>query len=296
QLFSDWIVTMAYVGSGGNHLFIQNELDPAIYGKAGATVNARRRLAPNYTSIVDMLSVGNSSYNALQITANKRFHHGFTVLMNYTWSKSIDEGSADGSQASNPFNIRADRGLSEFDIPQRFVTSFVWQLPGVTNHGALARWVAGGWEMNGILTLQSGGPFSVVSGVDNSQSAINLDRANLTGDAQLSGGRSKARTLREYFNTAAFTVNPPGTFGNAGRDILRGPGVANLDFGAIKNFQVRERYKAQFRAESFNLFNHANFGNPNANVSSPNFGIITSTSGAAAGSPRVIQLALKFIL
>ncbi|HLJ13227.1 MAG TPA: carboxypeptidase regulatory-like domain-containing protein [Bryobacteraceae bacterium] len=295
QLFSDWILTAAYVGSTGNHLFIQNELDPAIYGKAGATVNARRLLAPNFTSITDMLSVANSSYNALQVTANKRFHHGFTVLVNYTWSKSIDEGSGDGSQAANPFNIRNSRGVSDFDIPQRFVASFIWQLPGVTSHGAFTRWVAGGWEVNGIVTLQSGTPFTVTSGVDNSQSGLNLDRADLVGNPALSGSRSKAQMIQEYFNTAAFTVNALGTFGDAGRNILFGPGTEDVDFGAIKSFNITERYKAQFRAESFNLFNHANLANPNGSVSASNFGTITATATTAAGSPRVLQLALKFM-
>ena len=93
---------------------------------------------------------------------------------------------------------------------------------------------------------------------------------------------------REYFNTAAFTVNTVGAFGNAGRNVLIGPGLKNIDFGAIKTFTVKERYKVQFRAEAFNIFNHANFNNPSANVSASTFGTITS-----AGAPRVLQLALK---
>ena len=288
QLFTDWIVTAAYVGSVGEHLFVQDQIDPAIYGKAGSTVNTRRLLAPNYTSIVDMLSVANSNYHALQLTANKRFHHGLTVLANYTWSKSIDDGSGDGSQASNPFNIRNDRAVSDFDIPQRFVASLVWQLPALANRSLALRTVAGGWEVNGIVTAQSGTPFNVTSGVDNSQSGVNADRANVAGNPDLGGGRSKAQQVAEFFNTAAFTVNTPGTFGNAGRNVLFGPAATNLDFGAIKNFNLIERAKLQFRAEAFNLFNHANLSNPNANVSSPNFGMITNS-----GAPRVLQLALK---
>jgi hypothetical protein len=242
-----------------------------------------------------MLSVGNSNYNSLQISANKRFHHGLTVLANYTWSKSIDEGSGDGSAPANPFNIRAERGVSDFDIPQRFVASFIWDLPRVTTHGALIRQIASGWEVNGIFTAQSGSPFSVTSGVDNSQSGVNADRANVVGSPSLSGSRSESQVLHQYFNTAAFTVNTLGTFGNSGRNILVGPGVVNLDFGAIKNFNITERYKVQFRAESFNLANHPNFANPNGNVSSTTFGTITATAATAAGSPRVLQLALKLI-
>ncbi len=290
QLFSDWIMTFAYVGSEADHLFIQNQLNPTIYGKAGATTNARRLLAPYYTSIVDMQSVGHSSYNALQITANKRLHHGLTVLANYTWSKSIDNGSADGSAPANPFNIANDRGVSDFNIPQRFVASFIWQLPELKKQARFIREVAGSWEINGIETIQRGSPINVVSGVDNSQSAVGEDRANLVGNWQISGDRSKAQMIREYFNTSAFTVNTVGTFGNLGRNVLVGPGTVNLDFGLIKSFPLTERLKLQFRAEAFNLFNHANFNNPTANVSSANFGIIT-----AAGAPRVMQFALKLM-
>lgn len=288
QLFSDWIITVAYAGSTGNHLFLQNQLNPTIYGKPGANTNAQRLYAPYYSSIVDILSVGNSNYNSLQVSANKRFHHGLTILLNYTYSKSIDEGSNDGSSPANPFNIRADRAVSDFNLPNKFVTSFVWDLPAVSKSNKLVRAVANGWELNAIITLQSGLPFTVVSGVNNSGSAVGADRANVVGTWQMPGGRSEAQMLQEYFNTKAFVVNPPGTFGNAGRNILTGPNMQNIDCGLMRNFPIYERLKMQFRAESFNLFNHSNFNNPNANVSASTFGTITS-----AGSPRVMQLALK---
>ena len=288
QLFSDWILTVAYAGSTGRHLFIQDQLNPAIFGKVGANVNARRLYAPNYTSIVDQLSVGNSSYNGLQVSANKRFHHGLTILANYTWSKSIDIGSNDGDAPANPFNIRAERGVSNFNLPHKFGGSFIWQLPGGTIHSAPLRTIAGGWELNGIFTFQSGNPFTVTSGVDNSQSGVGADRANIVGDWRLSGDRSKAQKIAQYFNKAAFAVNPLGTFGNSGRNVMIGPGNQTIDFGAIKTFAIHERYRVQFRAEAFNLFNHANLNNPNANVSAATFGTITG-----AGAPRVLQLALK---
>lgn len=288
QVFSDWIVTGAYVGSGANHLFITNQVNPAIYGKAGVNTNARRLLAPTFTSVLSMLSVGNSSYNALQLSANKRLQHGLTVLLNYTWSKSIDEGSDDGSAPSNPFNIAGNRGLSDFNLKHRFVTSAVWKIPTLQNSGALVRALAGGWELNGILTLQTGSPFSIVSGVDNSQSGVNADRADVTGNPRIDGDRSKAQMLAQYFNAAVFMSNAKGTFGNAGRNILTGPGTANLDFGVVKSVRIFDRLSTQIRAESFNLLNHANFVNPNNNLSSTTFGRITS-----AGSPRVVQLALK---
>ena len=290
QLFSDWIVTVAYAGSSGHHLFLQNELDPTVYGRVAANTNLARVYAPNYSNITDIISVGNSNYNALQVSANKRFHRGLTILLNYTFSKSIDEGSNDSSAPSNPYNIRADRAVSDFNLPNKFGGSFVWDLPGKAIHTRLLRAIAGGWELNGIITLQSGLPFSVTSGVNNSGSNVGADRANLVGDPSLPGGRSTAQMLQEYFNTAAFVVNTPGTFGNAGRNILIGPNMKNVDCGLFRNFPIRERYKIQFRAESFNLFNHPNFNNPNASVSASTFGTIT-----AAGSPRVMQLALKAI-
>jgi hypothetical protein len=229
----------------------------------------------------------------LQISANKKFQHGLTVLMNYTWSKSIDDASSDTSAPTDPFNTKLDRAVSDFDVPHRFVSSVIWQLPRVTNHGFLLRLLASGWEFNGILTMQSGSPFSVTSGVDNSQSGVGADRADIIGDPSLSSGRPTAQLLQRYFNTSAFTVNTVGTFGTAGRNILLGPGIVNLDFGVIKAFALAERYKLQFRAESFNAFNHANFANPNANVSAATFGTITGTNSGDAGSPRVVQLALK---
>jgi hypothetical protein len=237
---------------------------------------------------VDQLSVGNSNYNSLQLSASKRFHKGLTILANYTWSKSIDEGSNDGDAPSNPFNIRNERAVSTYNLPHKFVGSFVWQLPGASLHSALARHTIGGWELNGIFNFQSGTPFSITSGVDNSQSGVNADRADVVGDWHISGDRSKAQMLQQYFNKAAFKVNAAGTFGNAGRNILIGPGIENIDFGVIKTFSITERYKVQFRAEAFNIFNHANFSNPNGNVSAGTFGTIT-----AAGAPRVMQLALK---
>ena len=290
QLFSDWIVTAAYAGSNGNHLFLTNQLNPTVFGKPGANANAQRVYAPYYSSIVDIISTGQSNYNALQLSANKRFHHGLTILLNYTFSKSIDEGSNDSSAPVDPYNIRMDRAVSDFNLPHKFVGSFVWDLPGSSLHNRAGRFLAGGWEINGIVTLQSGLPFTVTSGVNNSGTGIGSDRANVVGDWHITSSQTTAQMLRQYFNTAAFVVNTPGTFGSAGRNILIGPHMYNLDFGLMRNFAIRERYKVQFRAESFNLFNHANFNNPNANVSAATFGTIN-----AAGAPRVMQLALKLL-
>lgn len=290
QFFSSWIGTLAYVGSKGNHLFMTNELNPAIFGAPGASVNARRPLFPTFANVADQSSRGNSIYHAMQVTMNKRFEKGFTVLANYTWSKMIDDASSDGGNPANPFDIRNQRGPSDLDRSHRFVSSFVYELPKLTGASTLLRQVLGGWETNGIVTLVSGNWLTIASGVDNSRSAVNLDRADLVGDPFLDSSRPRGELVQRYFNTSAFTVNAVGTFGNSGRNILRGPGDATVDAGISKNFVIREGMRLQFRSEFFNFLNRVNLGNPNNNASASAFGRITG-----AGSPRVIQFALKFM-
>jgi Carboxypeptidase regulatory-like domain/TonB dependent receptor len=289
ELFSSYVITAAYVGSKGNHLFMQQEINPARPG-AGA-INARRIYAPDFASIVSQTSVGNSTYHSMQLSVNKRFTGGFTLLASHTWSKLLDNASSDGDQPANPYNLRAEKSLSNLDVAHRFVASFVYDLPRFKNTYPLLRYVFGGWQTNGIISLQSGRPFSVVSGRDNSQSGVNQDRADLVGEPKLDTGRSHQELIDEYFNTAAFTQNPRGTFGTSGRNILRGPGFASVDFGLGKEIpMLREGHKLQFRAEFFNLFNRVNFNNPNNNLSSAQFGRITTS-----GDPRVIQFALKYV-
>jgi hypothetical protein len=152
----------------------------------------------------------------------------------------------------------------------------------------LAGAVLGGWQLSGILALHSGLPVNVLSGVDNSLTGLGNDRPNVVGDAGLPGGRSHSEEIARYFNVAAFAQNGKGTFGNAGRNILRGPGLKNVDLSLVKSFRIRESLKAQIRGESFNAFNFVNLQNPAANLTAATFGRILS-----AGSPRIYQLAMK---
>ncbi len=289
QFAQSYVFTAAYVGSKGNHLFMSNEMNPAIFGLEGNT-NQRRLLHPTFSRITDQSARGNSVYHAMQLTLNKRMANNLTVLANYTWAKLIDDASSDGARPANPFNIAAERGLSDFHLPHRFVVSYIWNLPRLTSQPAVIRHVLGGWSNNGIITVEAGRYLTVTSGRDNSRSGVNRDRANVVGDWEITGDRSKDAKLDEWFNTAAFEVNDIGTFGNAGRNIVQGPGNWGVTFGLFKDIPVTERYMLQFRSEFFNLFNNVNLGNPNTNVSAGNFGRITS-----AGSPRVIQFALKFV-
>jgi outer membrane receptor protein involved in Fe transport len=288
QFLSSWIATAAYVGAKSNHLFMSSQLNPAIFGIPGS-VDARRILAPTYGAVTDMSSRGNSNYHSMQLSLNKRLTQGFTLLANYTWAKLIDDASGDGDQPANPFNFRNERGPSDLDITHRFVASYIWEFPRLSGHAPIVRHVLGGWDTNGIVTLESGTWLNIVSGRDNSGTGVNGDRADLAGNPFLSASRPRGELIDAWFNKAAFAQNPPGTFGTAGRNILRSPGLANVDFGLAKNFRLNESMRVQFRSEFFNLFNRVNLGNPNTNASSNQFGVITG-----AGSPRVVQLALKF--
>jgi len=289
QLGTSYVITLAYAGSKGNHLYMQNQGNPGIYGRPG-NLNQRRPLYPTFGSITDMSSQGNSTYHALQVTLNKRLSKGFTVLANYTFGKLLDDASSDGDAPANPWNIAAEKGHSDFDITHRFAASYIWELPKLRNRHAALRSVLGHWEINGIVVLESGRWLTVVSGQDRSGTGVNEDRADVVGNWRLPEGRSRSEKIARWFNTDAFVVNAPGTFGTAGRNVIPGPGQIDLTFGLFKNIPIRESHRLQFRAEIFNLFNRVNLGNPNTNRSSGNFGRITG-----AGDPRVVQLALKYL-
>jgi len=174
-------------------------------------------------------------------------------------------------------------------VRHRFLTSFIYQLPVFRGSKGLTQAVLGGWSVNGILTLQTGIPFSVTAGVDRSMSGIGLDRGNLVGPATTYNNQSVASKISEYFNTAAFALPALGTFGTSGRDILTGPGLQNLDAGLFKDVRLNENRRFQIRWEVFNSLNRPPFQNPTASLSSSNFGRILT-----AGNPRIMQLAAKF--
>jgi hypothetical protein len=241
-----------------------------------------------------------SNYNSLQAKLDKRFSHGLSFLMAYTWAHSIDGASVffgSGANATTIFpqdnyNLNAERGNSDFDIRQRLSWSFIYQLP--TAHG-VPKTLGAGWELGGILTLQTGQPFSVLTGQDNSSTGLGNDRPNLAGDPN-----SGPHTVQRWFNTSAFQPNAPLTFGNAGRNIVVGPGYREFDFSILKNSKIGERANVQFRAEFFNIVNHPSFALPSSILAAPNFGALFQTPDAAqnnvglgSGGPRLIQFALK---
>ena len=325
QLAKNVVLRLAYVGTRALKQRRLKELDPAVYGPGATTGNtdSRRLFAPYYGSIGLWNDDGSSTYHSLQTSLNKRFSHGFTVTANYTFSKSIDDigtglaGNVGEVSSVSPYYMPGYnavlRGPSDFDHKHRFVASYLWQIPFTKRTNGLVGRLLGGWELNGIQQYQTGSPMTVVSGKDNSLTNLGGDRAIYTG--QSVDRPAGVDPVRQWFNTAAFAVNPIGTFGNVGKGVLRGPNMFAWDMGLFKTIPLVERVKLQFRAEFFNIFNHTNFNNPSASVSSASFGQITQTLGNATGSfsnngfaglnaapgdplsggPRIIQFALKLV-
>ncbi len=277
------VLTAAYVGSKGTHLPIQTDQNPAPYAPGATLANIQaRRTYPNFTEIDDYTSYGASTYNALQLFLNRRFSHGFTVLANYVYSKSIDNGSSDVYGIwQNPLDLAAEKGISDFDLPQSFVGSFLWALPAPPQRAA--RLFLGGWQGNGIVTLQSGIPFTLVTGKDQSLTGVGTQRPNLVGNPFVSH-----RSLAEWYNPAAFALPALGTYGNVGRNTMFGPGTQNMDLSLFREFPIHENYRLQFRTEFFNALNHPNFDNPVATVPSPDAGEVQS-----AAAPRILQFGLR---
>ncbi len=301
QVARDWLFSVAYVGNAGAHLDSNQkagtvEVNPAIFipgtdnnGQPLSTpANTQsRRIFRNFTSVSRYEGNFNSNYNGLQLDAKKRFSHGLSVLANYTWSKQFDNFGA-----SDPFNREFDHGLSDDDVPHVFHFAEVWQVPNLTSaYGGMGRFM-NGWEVTANTVWRSGFPFSIFSGIDNSLSGVGRDRADLAGDKipQVDTGLSHGQFIQRAFDTSVFARNAIGTFGNTGKNILRGPRFFNTDLGLIKTTAITERASVQFRAEFFNIFNNVNFGQPNGQRNSAFFGKITSASDL-----RIIQFALKFL-
>lgn len=296
QLASNLSLRVAYVGDRGVNLQDNNEQNPAIYS-AGATVsntNQRRPLYPAFSSLIEMNNAGFSHYNALQVTLEKRLHHGVSFIANYTRAKTTDNQSTDQQLTltnPNPFDPHFNDGLANQDVPNAFFFSGVGELPKLHSAQGVVRAITNGWSLSGIITWANGQPFTIASGQDNSRSGVGLDRADIVPGAALtlSHDRPRSQLLSQYFNTSAFTVNALGTFGDSPRNPIRNLNYFNVDAGLQRSFPIGPEVQLKFRAEAFNATNHVHFSQPGTNVSAPTtFGKITS-----AGDPRILQLAAR---
>jgi hypothetical protein len=281
---------------------------------------------PVFTNIYAQDTIGNSNYNSLQASLEKRFSHGLQFQLAYTYSKSIDQGSS-FEDILNPSNFAATRGLSLFDARHRFVISYYWELP-VPKYTGFRGKALNGWALSGITTFQAGFPIRIVSFDDNEMQSSTFDFiaagepdqlapfhtqnphnggcALGTGPTALvgSGGPVPCQPVPNmYFDPNIFTAGPAGTgdltidpsmlgrYGTAPRTICCGPGINNFDIGLLKATPINERFSVQFRAEFFNAFNHTQFFNPDGSVTDgADFGRIKR-----AHDPRLVQFALKLI-
>lgn len=299
QLSTNMLVRLSYMGSEVHKLMANEEINSATFVAGQSTISNIDQHRPYYplgfTSITQFQSNSVSNYDAGALTFEKRLSHGLSMLASYTFSKSTDMASAVASGGvygiyTDPANGYYDHGLSDFNRTHRFVASLVYDTPGFgTNR--LLHYLAGNWELNSIITGESGMPVNVTDGINESLSGVSgtaPDRPNVVGNPSGTWA-SRAAEVGQYFNTSAFQLNALGTYGTASRnDLVTGPGLFDVDYAMVKTFPIRESLRLQFRAEAFNLFNKVNFDNPVSTLNSPLFGHLTT-----AEPGRVLQFALR---
>jgi hypothetical protein len=216
------------------------------------------------------------------VSANHRLSHGLAFQASYTYSKALTDSSSAWNTPEDSRNIRLDKGLASYDVPQVLTFNYIWEIPAFRNSKGVTHAVLGGWEASGITNIQSGFPFTVFLPTDNEGIGGGLERPNLIGDP------NGPKTLYRWFNTAAFVTPPIATFGNAPNGAVRGPGTINWDFSLSKQFDIRESMNLRFRSEFFNIFNHPSFNNIDVGLGDVSFGQVTG-----ALSPRLIQFSLE---
>ena len=294
QQVGKFLIDAGYVGTKGTHLAVTYNVNQD-YPGPGST--ASRYLYQGFNTINYMDSMGNSEYEALQVRVQRRYSNGMPLLVSYTWNKSIDLGSGNliGDLAiRNVDDVGWERAVSSGSVPQRFVTSYTYALPA--GHGKrfnpknrIVSGVIGDWQLNGITTIRDGQPFTVTTSVSSANTGTARPNWNPSG-----GTPGFHPSVNDWFDLTAFSLQTQYNYGNAGRDILYGPGAINFDASIFKRFNVPklgESGQIQVRFEGFNIFNHPNFGTPNGNISVAQAGSITTLTT----SMRVFQAGLKVV-
>jgi hypothetical protein len=326
EFIRDYLLEVGYVGTSGVNLLTRREINPAVnIGPGASTANTNQRRFFNinhpqaaqffgtpFSNITNQETSANSNYNSLQVTVSKRFSKGLYFQNAYTWSHCIDNSS--GLRSNTRYNDpSADRGNCDQDIRHRNVGSYIYELPWFKSQNGFAGKILGGWQISGVTVLQTGTPFNITEPTDRSLSGAGSDRPDWVGSSPLQffnprntntsnggpnrafngtgGGTSTAATnpnFRRVGSGTSFALGG-GRFGSLGRNVFHGPGDIIFDVTLMKRTRIGENKTLEFRSEFFNIFNHANFGNPNGSIGSANFGRITTTR-----DPRLIQFALKF--
>jgi hypothetical protein len=292
SLATNYMVEIAYVGSQGRQMLLKGDPNqaPPVVGVTDANVNRPyRQLAPALRTIGQVQSTGTLDYNALLVKFQRRFANNFSFLNSYTWGKAIDLNSDNDGNVTltNVYDPQYNRGPADYDIKHTFSSSWVYELPWAREKAY------GGWQVSGILLLRSGLPLTVTT-AQGVQSTGTGNRPNRICDGDLPNP-----TIDRWFDTSCFvpTADITGTYGDAGRGIIRGPGSFNIDASLIKNTRLG-RYNTEVRIEAFNLLNHPQFGNPNTTIGNAAVGTISTmlsnpSCSLCGTTERQIQLALK---
>jgi hypothetical protein len=313
QFGANWSVEAGYLGSVSHHLAGFQNQNEGIPSPTGSAVS--HLPFADYGFIQSVEDIANASYNALSLKATKRFSGGFNLIASYTHSVSIDTSSGIRVQGydtlfpQNSYCMRCERGPSAFDNRDRLVLGPQYELPigkgkplNINNRWADA--LVGGWQIGGAIAIQSGLPENItIGGLDNSITQSTYDRPNATGISPALDNHSP----NGWYNRAAYTLAPVGTFGNVGRDTALAPGILDVNAEVHKNVKMpyNENHQLQLRVEAFNAFNHPHFGQPNANIlagaaipgqpaNAPHLGFGTISTLQSAIPMRQLQLGLKY--
>lgn len=304
QLARATVLQVGYVGSIGTKLALTRNINAPLPGTTG-TAQSRRpfnTLYPTFGSISLLETTATSSYNSLQISLVQNNWHGLSGSFAYTLGHAIDTSSeARSTLPANSYDIRSERGNSSFDVRHTFRGSFTYDIPVFFD--VLPKKLTQGWQLNSILSFNTGTPINITAGYNRSLSGDSNDRVDLIGDPFANTGGNR------YLSAAAFSVPrsatgaaiADGKFGTLGRNKFYGPGFQSVDASLFKTTNITERVRAQFRFEVFNIFNLVNWANPVTNFSSGSFGLLTNTRnggsapGVGLGEPRNVQLALKVL-
>jgi len=311
-----WQLDVGYAGSASKHNLSLQDINRSGLGldDSSATVTVGSNTFsvqqasrpffskfPNIGIVNQVNSNSGSNFNALQVNLRSSSWHGLESQFAYAWSHNIDDASGFYTAPQNSFNLKGDKGNANNDIRNHFASYLNYAVPALGHGPAI---LTKGWEVNSTLKFQGGQPINVVSGADNSGTTEYQDRADITGPALNSNRSVQSHSFAQYLNQNSFAVPTYGTYGNLHRNAIYGPGFEDVDMSLLKNIPIyKERVRAQFRVEMFNVFNRTNLAQPLNNLGYGSaFGISTSTIGVSYGSPGIgsgepynTQLALKII-
>jgi len=291
QLTGNTSIEIGYIGSRTVHADSATvENVPAVFGGA--------RPYPQLAAFSSIRWDGWATFHSLDLRYSHRFSRGLSFESSYMWSKSMDDASDTGTTNAeynlpqDPFAMVLEKGLSSFDHRQRFTADAVYDLPFGNHTSGWMHVLTASWRVSGVFIGQSGSPFTVnlSSAAAQNVSPIGLVSGNNLERPNLICGPKGPQTAAEWFNTAAFAVPLRGTYGTAGRNVVTGPGLTDLDLSLQKEEKIFERLKLQFRLDAYNALNHANFNLPGRIYGAANFGVITS-----AAEPRETQIAIKLL-